>query len=144
VDDHLTRRYEAVLTRFQVSPGTPSDQVRKVVQALVRQGNLRPDAALCLLALYEYMIVQPYGGEITSRRFRGFGGDLFRGPSRLRGPTSRRTEPAQLDAKVGQSLELILTELLERADVSESASSHDVLRAINAVWPELATIFDWA
>lgn len=92
---------------------------------------LRPDAALCLLTLYDYMITRPYAASTFSAGYPlNFPPPIYNEGSR------------DFQQKVDLSLDTIFDSLLRR-DMDEPRSSHDILRAIDAVWPMQAKIFGW-
>jgi len=139
VDTLLERRY-AALVRFY-SDDAPAalwartevdrpDDFRQLQRLIVpRSHDLRPDATLCLLTLYNEMILRPYRGQLST-----LGGD------RLPSPSIGRSRDEFFE-RVEQSLDVIFARL---ADVTERPiSSHQVLRAIDGGWPQLSKIFGW-
>jgi hypothetical protein len=137
MDRNLEERYEALLEAY---PTEQDDGLTLVKKYLLSQTtSLRPDGALCLLTLYDYMILRPYAGHVS---VKGRPGEL---PLHRLG--ADRTEFMH---RVGRSLDLISIRLRDisppqaRAVSGDPrASSHDVLRAIDIAWPELSILFGW-
>jgi hypothetical protein len=114
--------------------------VKRRLAEELEKGNLRPDAALFLLTSYDQMILRAYAVEI---RVPGR-------PDRLP-PHHLGRDPGDLMYRVEQSLSLILEQARRRrvdavrrqAPDDEMLSSHEVLQAIDAVWPQLSDTFGW-
>jgi hypothetical protein len=128
MDQLLYTRYLALLTQYEVGSRGPVIDLKKRI--IDQMGLLRPDAALCLLTLYDQMILRPYGGSI-------FAGDK---PLQLAVP---EIGDSGFKERIDESFEIIIGELKSRYQ-NEPLSSHDVLLAISAVWKQLAVIFWWA
>jgi hypothetical protein len=128
LDRVLEQNYLQLLTTY---PAIGAVGRRIKADLIQRLQIMRPDAALCLLTLYDQMILRPYTGRMR----------LFSRPGR---------RPPMVDKRFGQrvleSYSLILEELEKtaRANSTQKLSSHDVLRAVDARWEQLSHIFWWA
>jgi hypothetical protein len=89
---------------------------------------LRPDAALCLLILYEDMIVRAYSGPLAPPQ-----GDVLP-------PTSLGAQ-SDFGTVVQKSLDFLLGEIAKFK--TTDASSHDVIKAIDSGWKTLSEYFQW-
>ena len=105
--------------------------VRRTVFSSATAPLLRPDAALCLLTLYDYMIIRPYAAKITSADY----------PVGIPSPHQDETSP-DFRRKLEQSLDSIFGALPEK-NRDEPHSSHEVLAAINFAWKTQAMLFGW-
>jgi hypothetical protein len=150
MDELLTERYRRLFEEYDAEVGPTiltshesawptllwkrrADPERDLLQRVkarlddaISRGKLRPDAGLCLLTLYDQMILRPYGGRLPRHlpihpRARNF--DSF-------------------SEAVDQSLSAIF-ERLPRTHI-EPASSHEILLAIDASWDTLSEYFGWA
>jgi hypothetical protein len=137
MDPLLEQRYLALFGAYGV--GEPDELVElklRLLQALLSK-FLRPDAALCLLALYDQMIFRPYASTIvfpSERLPSELSLEALPAPSVGRNRIAfRETMQASLSS-IFQQLE----------DVQERPiSSHQVLRAIDRAWPDLTVMFGW-
>jgi hypothetical protein len=139
VDPELELRYVALVQRYRdyaailpwsVHDADRSDDFRQLERLILpRSHDLRPDALLCLLTLYDEMILTPYRGQLAT-------GD---GEILPRLPIGRDRD--EFFKRVRQSLEVIFQRLSEAPE--RPISSHQVLRAIDRGWSELSRIFGW-
>jgi hypothetical protein len=137
MDQELTLRYLAIFDDYGVEGfpfvNTIKGRLSKLIdrQAFARRPigpnpRLRADAALCLLTLFDLMIVRPYWGSNTNNP----GGR----------PLNAFNVPQD---SLEKALSIILAEMLKTDDGGPS-SSHDVLQSIERTWPKLAALFGWA
>jgi hypothetical protein len=134
MDPLLERRYLALFAAYGV--GEPDELVDIKLRLLhaLRSKFLRPDAALCLLALYDQMIFRPYAGSI-----------LYPVEFPLMEPLpvpSVGSNRAAFRENMQTSLGSIFQQLEEVQE--RPISSHQVLRAIDRAWPILSNMFGWA
>jgi hypothetical protein len=130
MDRELERIYAALLAGYDVK----NSNVLKQIQAnlvLNQQTTLRPDASLCLLSLYDNMIVEPY-----SHRLR-VGPPIF-GVDQQGVPLSQQN----FESRVMESFWLLLR-TIDRDKKDVLASSHDVIIAINSAWGSISSYFNW-
>jgi|ERR1700674_1705115 len=144
----LERRYTRLL-RFYGRRRPDNSLLVRIKQEIERrsdiiQPTLRPDAKLCLLVLYDFMIVRPYAGEFPLPFFQSHG------------EQRPRWEPFLLNAEepIIRSVATIFEYLGEvrakrnfTSDEYEEGdnrySSHEILQAIDAAWGELKRPFKW-
>jgi hypothetical protein len=135
MEDLLKLRYSELFAVYNVSNRPILKRIKKRLERsmerpipgyLASSPRLRPDAALCLLALYDQMIVRPY-----SAKFPGI-------PIPKRGRSS-----SDFWHSVERSLAAIFS-VLRQSQRRAPYSSHDILKAINRAWPKLQVIFGWA
>jgi hypothetical protein len=127
----LEQRYVALLVTYPVDQNASLALVKQYI--LSRPAQLRPDAALCLLVLYDHMIFRPYVGYIPAV------GAL----SGLPLPPKGKNLEAFME-NVRRSLDEIFAKLpIDPSSEDHRASSHQVLQAINQAWSVLSNIFAW-
>jgi hypothetical protein len=133
MDDLLLNRYEVLLAGY--ANGQPGMIEELKAKLIADKSFIRPDGALCLLVLYDELILKAYQGRLYIPM----------------DPASRRTGMGipkigkrGFNARVRKSLQIIEKELLKRVSKSGRASSHDVLLAITSRWDELSPLFHWA
>ncbi|WP_404294269.1 hypothetical protein ACD578_28685 (plasmid) [Microvirga sp. RSM25] len=132
MDEALANRYMALLTSYDAGgQGLLANIKGTLIRQVGRGVNLRPDAALILLTLYDQMILRPYMGHFPLMPE----GDL---PL----PNATRAIP-DFSEDVLKSLDRILDEL-RGSKSGEPVSSHEVLRAIEGLWSELSAVFLWS
>lgn len=131
MDPLLLERYSVLLAAY--ANGEPG-LIQELKKGVISEFEMRPDAMLCLLVLFEEMILKPYSGN------------LYRSgkpqPVGLAVPQIAQ-KPEDFDSRVRRSYNIIVSKLKDLAG-SEPASSHQVLLAITATWPELSEQLDWA
>src|SRR5262245_42983122 len=131
MDPLLERRYLTLFAAYGV--GEPDELAELKLQLLqaIYHKFLRPDAALCLLALYDQMIFRPYAGGIVY-------------PSE---PTPDRLALTLPVPPVGRDRAAFSERMRESLGLEEvqerPISSHQVLRAIDRAWPDLTVMFGW-
>jgi hypothetical protein len=130
MDPLLEQRYLALFGAYGVGEHDVLVELKfRLVEAL-RSKFLRPDAALCLMALYDQMIFRPYAGSI-----------LFPLPLEPLPVPRLGIDREAFRATMQRSLGTIFQQL---EDVHERPiSSHQVLRAIDRAWPDLTVMFGW-
>jgi hypothetical protein len=127
VDHILAQIYTQKLVSYDTKGSRLLDRM-KVALMRDHQYTFRPDASVCLLSLYDQMIVVPYSERLKF-------GPLF---------TSEGTSPMtaqDFDLRVMESFNLLVQTI--ETNKSELASSHDVIKAINSVWGSLSSYFKW-
>ena len=143
MDPLLERRYLTLFAAYGV--GGPDELMGlklRLLQAIYEK-FLRPDAALCLLALYDQMIFRPYAGGILYSPYDA-GGILYPEPRLdellLPVPPVGR-DRAAFSEMIQGSLRSIFHQLQEVPE--RPISSHQVLRAIDRAWADLTVMFGW-
>lgn len=126
MDELLKERYRLL---FGTRDVTDWPILADVKRRIGERGNaLRPDAALCLLVLYEAMIVRAYSGPLAHPR------------DGVLPPTSLGAQ-ADFGIVVQKSLDFLLGEIAKLNQTD--ASSHDVIKAIDSGWRTLSEYFQW-
>jgi hypothetical protein len=126
MDETLNGRYNALLYGYDSGgTGLLAELKSKI---LSRPDLLRSDGALCLLTLFDQMIVRPYMGQIFSSE-----GHALPVP---------KIASDNFGEHVRKSLWIIIDNLQKNGS-KEPRSSHEVLTAINAVWAELSELLFW-
>ena len=139
MDQELTLRYltlfDAYETRGLPLVATIKSRISELTaretlgrRAIGRTPRLRADAALCLLTLFDLMIIRPYWGSIVTTTNRGGR------------PLDTFSVPQD---SLGQAL-LFILEAMSETHEDDLYSSHDVLQGIDRAWPTLAALFGWA
>jgi hypothetical protein len=132
MDEVLSERYRLLFLAYEAGgQGITTALKQRIYENL---GVLRFDAALCLLTLFDQMIIRPYLGRIESAS------PTFGNPLPL--PSHPHAFPLHADA-VFAGLDRVLSQMSETRKETQS-SSHEVIQAIEAVWPSLAEMFGWA
>jgi len=141
MDPLLERRYLTLFAAYGV--GEPDELAELKLQLLqaIYHKFLRPDAALCLLALYDQMIFRPYAGGILYPL--PFAGGIVYPPE----PTPDRLALTLPVPPVGRDRAAFSERMRESLGLEEvqerPISSHQVLRAIDRAWPDLTVMFGW-
>jgi|APThiThiocy_cv2_1041547.scaffolds.fasta_scaffold04031_8 hypothetical protein len=126
MDELLRQRYGLLFGTREVTDWPILSDVKRQIGE--RGNSLRPDAALCLLVLYQDMIVRAYSGPLALPR----GGVLP--------PTPLGAHP-DFGPIVLKSLDFLLSEITKLN--ATDASSHDVIKAIDSGWRTLSEYFQW-
>ncbi len=131
MDQELQRIYGGLLAAYDVKKSNILDQI-KATLILNQEKSLRPDASLCLLTLYDNMIVTPYSLRLrtASSQVNGANVGIF--------PQNEQ----ELNQRVMDSFYLLL-QTIDRDKKDLLASSHDVIIAINSIWGPLSSYFNW-
>jgi hypothetical protein len=127
VDQDLESAYRELLTTYDVRYSSTLEKIKTILIQNFEQ-TFRPDAALCLLSLYDDMILAPY-----SKRLRS-GPLISDSPSPL---TEQDLEKRTLDSF------WLLVRTIERDKKDLRATSHDVVKTINSIWGSLSSFFNW-
>ena len=130
MDPDLFRRYAALLYAYGAGE---TGFLPHIKRRITLEPNLRPDAALCLLTLYDQMILRPYVGYIPTP-------DEQEGLPRLKWVEGMK--PNDFGKQVDDTLDAILSHMRNMRTEKQS-TSHDVLQAITSVWAQLKEIFLW-
>jgi hypothetical protein len=133
MDRVLEERYLALFQGYGIKRRRDLAMIKQRLLGLVLEHLLRPDAALCLLTLYDQMIVRPYAAPVRSRR-------QDEEITTLPIPEIGRNKD-QFAGKILQSFTVILEQIMTVHE--RPISSHQVLRAIDRAWPTLSEIFGW-
>src|SRR4051812_15271444 len=128
MDKNLETRYRALFVSYDSGGRRIVTKLKEKISSL---GNLRPDAALCLITLFDQMIIRPYIGSILDDK-----GALTLTPQTIR---------AEFQSNIDQSFDIIIKELKDiHVDKNDPRhSSHDVLIAIDKAWETLSELFGW-
>ncbi len=126
----LERRYLDLLWAYNCGSTGAIQAVKHRLMLAMVDYQIRPDAALCLLTLYDQMILRPYYGSIPNRDGFPASGDL------------ENAHPAPAFDVVQRSLDVIL-DRARHGGFEAPISSHSVLTIIQDVWPELSDLFHW-
>jgi hypothetical protein len=126
----LERRYLELFWAYDAGGNGLVQWVKHRLMAGMSEYQLRADAALCLLALYDNMIVKPYYGVIPERSNFPQSGDLS------------IVKPAPDRGAIEASIEVIF-ERIRLGDFERPVSSHSALLAIQQAWPRVSELFLW-
>jgi hypothetical protein len=132
MDPDLEKRYRMLLLAYDLGGHSELARLKQTILGHVLNRItpvLRPDAGLCLIVLYDHMILRPYDGYVPTEN------DL---------PGLKRVKPGgtpTFSNSLDQSLKTILDALNKMA--KSEYSSHDVLRAIDETWSQLSGFFGW-
>jgi hypothetical protein len=131
---NLEERYRLLLLSYEnggwdTPPGLKRTLLEHVVNVSARP-RLRADAGLCLLVLFDQMILRPYTGYI---------------------PSSQNLAGVQIEPPADNLLGFQMTvfgslqSIFKQLDTVPKSlySSHDVLQAIEALWPQLSASYGW-
>jgi len=129
MEEILNKRYQQLFYHYESGA---IGMLAALKQALADKLDiLRPDAALCLLVLYDQMILRPYGGHVLD------GGVGVARPS-----LTAKMSGGEFSERVLSSLTYLVDRLQKKSP--RAASSHDVLVVINESWEYLSGQFAWA
>jgi hypothetical protein len=128
VDPLLAQSYFKLFMNYDTRNIAVLDQI-KAALLQNQMSTFRSDALLCVLSLFDQMIVQPYQDRLSQ--------------GNLSSPNSTVVLTAQnLDAQVMDSFyELVKTTNNNKRE--SLASSHDVIKAIDAAWGTISTYLLW-
>lgn len=126
MDELLRQRYGLLFGTREVTDWPILATVKRRIRE--KDKLLRPDAALCLLILYEGMIVRAYSGPLAPPQ-----GDVL--------PSTSLGTQSNFGTIVEKSLDFLLGEIAKFS--TTDASSHDVIKAIDSGWKTLSEYFQW-
>ena len=130
MDQELQRIYAGLLATYDVKRSSALQQI-KANLILHQKTSLRPDASLCLLTLYDNMIVTPYAERLS-----------LESPMISADTSSIPLDAQNFNQRVMESYWLLIARIdTDKKDVP--ASSHDVIIAINSIWGPLSSYFNW-
>jgi hypothetical protein len=132
MDYLLSNRYEVLLAGYANGQAGLIKELKAKV--IARQSFFRPDAALCLLVLYDELILKAYQGPLYTPK------DL---PTRGKPLGVPKIGKRGFNVRVRKSFEIVEKELRKRVGKNGRASSHDVLLAFNSRWRDLSVLFLW-
>src|SRR5262245_34070215 len=135
LNSDLAARYFALFAAYEAGGRDPIAEIKVRLSEAMAEGRLRPDAALCLLILYDQMIFRPYGGRIS------IPAQPVEQLRLAQLPPFPHGDPRELPLKMNQSLDVIFRRL---EAYERPASSHSVLKAISDSWEDLSANFGWA
>lgn len=126
MDAFLTARYERLFHEHGVGGNPIILDIKSDIAHFIEKKHLRIDAAFFLLINFDHMV------------FRALSGYIPKAESALGDPMESIFSDEKLRDRANSCLDLIVNGL------QNSASAHDVLKAIDTVWSQIGEILSWA